>query len=173
MIGNIENTGVVETKSTAVNTVRNNRRAEYLPDESEESFTDLDSLKSRFCKALTARAKADKPLFEVVGEMIAADVERDEAIEWGMETGLSESYVRTTVSRLYSDVDGGKNAKGQGRKSKPEAQVIYDYAVRLYGADRATIICRGASRIGEKVDRALKQSKGNKPSDKPAMKKAA
>ena len=100
-----------------------------------ESDTDEDTaedtLRPRFIAALTAHCQSLVPLSAVVTDMIGAGIERDEAIDWGLEAGLSEGYVRSTVSNLYRDLTGRRvKAVGGGRKRNVSAAGFAEMALK-------------------------------------------
>lgn len=137
MIGQIETIG---TGLKSANCDRNNglasvskaRRRVTVKDREEGiepcEADDAEGLRKRFVTALTVSLKADVTLGDVVRDMIEQGIERDEAIDWGIEAGLPESSVRTKVSQIYSEVQGRVRAKGAGRKSSMEA---VEYAAKL------------------------------------------
>jgi hypothetical protein len=93
----------------------------------EDQYGDL---RVRFVAALTDHCKALLPLTAIVTEMIGAEIEREEAIDWGIEAGLSESYVRSTVSSLYIQLTGSrKKAVGGGRKRNVSAPGFAEMAM--------------------------------------------
>lgn len=117
---------------------------------------DTSGLRKRFVSALTANQKTLGTLADVVREMIDSEVEREEAIDWGIEAGLSESYVRSTVSRLYSDLVGRERAKGAGRKGNKGAAEVAEYALRAVKGDfaKAKAVLLAARRHVEKLEAA-------------------
>lgn len=123
-------------------------------DTDEETRTfQMKILKSVFQSALLAHNKASVSLTQAVQSLIEADIERSEAIEWGLETGLSESYVRATVSSYYSQLVGRERAKGAGRKRANGAQAVANCAMRESGDNgikKAIALCRSAMRLLEK-----------------------
>src|ERR1043166_1777475 len=97
------------------------------PDEPDtfDSEESEERLKERFQNVLIAHCKATIPLTEAVAELIAADIDRDTAIDWGIETGLNEGYVRSTVSSLYIELTGERKKKaGGGRKANKGALAL-------------------------------------------------
>ncbi|HXJ61832.1 MAG TPA: hypothetical protein VNU68_34765 [Verrucomicrobiae bacterium] len=90
-----------------------------------EIVADVAGLKSGFQTALRAHHTAKVSLSEKVAELIAHGVSRDTAIAWGRETGLSDSYVRGTVSGMYLSLTGKRErAKGAGRKANKGAAAM-------------------------------------------------
>jgi len=53
-----------------------------------------------FPAALAAGQATESKLVEVTQAAIESGFDRDDCIEWGIEAGLSDGYVRATVSRL-------------------------------------------------------------------------
>jgi hypothetical protein len=121
--------------------------------EQDNELDSLDSLKERFISALTGHCKAEISLTVIVTEMIGADIERDEAIDWGIEAGLSESYVRSVVSRLYVELTGERKVrKGGGRKANKGAAGMAERAMKYCGddTDKALALLLAARRMLEK-----------------------
>jgi hypothetical protein len=103
-----------------------------VTDESEAT----DELKTRFQGALIASCKSEASLSDVVVELIAYDVTRETAIEWGVEAGLSASYVQSTVSRLYIALTGERKKKvGGGRKANKGAAGFAERAMKACDDD--------------------------------------
>jgi hypothetical protein len=95
-----------------------------------------DGIKERFQLALIGHCKAESSLSVVVAEMIGEDIDRDTAIEWGIEAGLSESYVQSTVSRLYIELTGERKKKvGGGRKPNKGAAGFAERAMKACDDD--------------------------------------
>jgi hypothetical protein len=95
-------------------------------------------------------------LTEVVTELIANDIERETAIDWGIECGLSESYVQSTVSRLYIELTGERKKKvGGGRKANKGALSL---ALRVMkecddDSEKAKALLLAARRLIEKWEK--------------------
>ena len=125
----------------------------------EDTYTEDGAevqLKARFIEALTAHCKATLPLSEVVAEMIAADIDRDEAVDWGIEAGLSEGYVRSTVSSLYIALTGKRQVKaGGGRKANKGARAMAIRALKeCETVAEAKALLLAARRTVEKWEKA-------------------
>lgn len=141
-------------------------RANGSPSDSESESD--STLRKRFIEALTANQKTLVSLVDVVREMIEEDIERDEAIEWGMDAGLSESYVRATVSRLYSDLVGCVRKTGGGRKGNKGAVGLAERALKEYDGSytRAKAALLAARRHLEKLEKAEATAKAKETGDK-------
>jgi hypothetical protein len=113
---------------------------------SKPRFASEDNLRERFVAALVSHGKSEMHLTDIVAEMIEQDVERDEAIEWGIEAGVSEEYVRVVVSRLYSAAQGHVRAKGGGRKRNPTA---------IQRAEKLVKECRGDLKAAKRLALAI------------------
>ncbi len=126
-------------------------RMDYTEDTAESD------LRPRFVAALTAHCKTLIPLTEIVTELIAAGVERNEAIDWGIEAGLSEGYVRSTVSNLYRDLTGKRlKAVGGGRKRNESAAGFAEMALKATKDDiaAAKALLLAARRLIEQWEKA-------------------
>jgi hypothetical protein len=101
-----------------------------------EIANDVAGLKAGFQTALRAHHVAKVSLSEKIAELIAAGVTRDTAIAWGKETGLSESYVRGTVSGMYLSLTGKRERKaGAGRKANKGAAAFAIRALKDSNGD--------------------------------------
>lgn len=121
-----------------------------------------ETLKPRFQSALIGACKAEASLAAVMAEMVAADVTRDDAIDWGIETGLSESYVRSTVSRIYIELTGRRVvAKGAGRKVNKGAKALAERVLKETDGDfaKAKALLLAARRILERMEKAADKAK--------------
>lgn len=117
----------------------------------------IEALRVEFVSALTAHCKALIPLTDVVTRMIGADVERETAIEWGIEAGLSESYVRSTVSSLYIQITGMRVKRvGGGRKRNDSAAGFAELAMKACKDDvsEAKALLLAARRLLEAWEKA-------------------
>ena len=124
-------------------------------------------LKVKFIKALKSHQAAENSLALVVAELIDAEIDRDEVIEWGLEAEFSEGYVRSTVSRLYKEITGqGKNKPGQGAKKRKGVDAVVAYLLRMTSGDKkeAMALALSARRELEKQVKAeaKAESKGSK-----------
>ena len=122
------------------------------PEPAEEYEDENDVLKERFQVALVGHCKAESSLSSIVAEMIGEDIDRDTAIEWGIEAGLSESYVQSTVSRLYIALTGERKKKvGGGRKQNKGASGFAERALKACDDDisKAKALLLAARRLIE------------------------
>jgi hypothetical protein len=142
------------------------------PEETPEEYDEEnDGLKTRFQTALIGHCKAEVSLSAVVVELIAADIDRETAIEWGVEAGLSESYVQSTVSRLFIELTGERKKRvGGGRKPNKGAAGFAERAMKACDddVDKALALLLAARRLLEKwekdgtVDTNLKKLRSTK-----------
>lgn len=121
----------------------------------EQDNDDTDGIRERFIAALTVHCKAESTLSVIVAEMIQLGIDRDTAIEWGIDAGLSDGYVRSTVSRLFIALVGRVKRKGQGRKVSPNAVKLAKLVLRWKKGSfkQAKAILLAARRIVESLER--------------------
>lgn len=104
--------------------------------------------KQRFVEALKADTTAQIRLTEAITAALAEDYDTDDLVEWGVEAGFSESYVRATVSRVLIAKGQRRREKGAGRKVPNEARLLAEFAVSNFG-DKAASMLRAACRLVE------------------------
>lgn len=116
----------------------NKREPKRIVEPEDDEDAEHAELKQRFITKLTEYQRAQKSLVDVVREMIDAEVERDEAIEWAVEAGFSESYARATVSTLYSALIGRERKEGHGgRKGNDDAKAFGDKVLKQFNGNHA------------------------------------
>ncbi|MFM7009373.1 MAG: hypothetical protein ACKO0Z_08610 [Betaproteobacteria bacterium] len=132
------------------------------PDNESDEDSDIESkFKVEFQDALIGAIGYQNKLTDVAVRMLEAGIDRDTALEWGLEMvesgKVSESHVRSTISRIWGQIDPRK--AGSGRKADPDAQSLADHAVRLFGMEKAEKMCLAASRLLHKANKAEKANK--------------
>ncbi len=101
-----------------------------------EGEDETDGIKVRFIAALTENCRTESSLAIVVAEMVGMEIDRDTAIEWGIEAGLSEGYVRSVVSKLYIELTGERKKRvGGGRKPNKGASGFAEKAMKACDDD--------------------------------------
>lgn len=112
-------------------------------------------LKTAFKSALVANSETWTSLSKATQAAIEAGYGRDEVIAWGLETKLSESHVRSTVSRLFIELVGRVKSTGGGRKRTPFAQRVAKMILRLVKGDyaKAKSVLLAARRVLEAMEK--------------------
>jgi|ERR1051325_2470699 hypothetical protein len=80
-----------------------------------------ENIRKAFVDALTANQRTLVSLTEATQAAIEAGFDRDDCIQWGLDAGLSDGYVRSTVSRLFIELVGRVKKAGGGRKRGSDA----------------------------------------------------
>lgn len=157
--GNGAQRGVKPEASTArVRLVDTDGVDEYTGDDG-----DHEELQREFVRALKSHSAATESLRVVVGKAVLAEVEPETLVEWGVDAGYSESYVRTAVSSILRAQGVHRHKKGQGRKVSKDAESLLAYARKQFG-EKAQAMLRAACRLAEKEDKV--SAKAEKADDK-------
>lgn len=138
--------------------VKRNRLAgleEALVDSDNADATIELDLRTRFIEALRVHQAASESLSTVVREAIEHGFDRDDVIQWGIDADIrSESYIRSVVSVVYSDIVGHVRKAGGGRKANKGAQGYADRTLRECGGSyvKAKALLLAARRLVEKME---------------------
>ena len=99
--------------------------------------TEENDMRSRFVDALKLHQGTLSTLTDVTQEAIESGFDRDDCIEWGIAAGLSDGYVRSTVSRLFIDLVGRIRKAGAGPKRQKIAIRVAKLALKYHKGNYA------------------------------------
>jgi len=126
-----------------------------IPDEPDQQEESEESIRKAFVDALTANQRTVGALTDATIAAIEAGFDRDDCIAWGLEAGLSDGYVRSTVSRLFVELVGRVKRKGGGRKANKGAVALAKRVLSECKGDfaEAKKLLLAARRIVESLER--------------------
>lgn len=110
-------------------------------DRTDENVDHEDIIKSAFYAA----ARSEGTLSARINAAIADGVKRDTIVEWGLECGFSENWVRQKVCACFVKAGHRVRAVGGGNKRDPRAVILAEMAKADFGADAAKLLRSAAA----------------------------
>ncbi len=127
----------------------------------EDSPDEERAVRETFVHALIASHNTEVSLVDAVQAGIDAGYDRDDMIEWGTAArpygaGLSDGYVRSTVSRLFIALVGRVKKVGGGNKRQAIAVRVAKLALKYFKNDfaKAKKVLLAARRVLESMEKA-------------------
>ena len=105
-------------------------------------------LKEQYQKCFQARQTGEASLPGIIDSLLRLGVRRQTLLRWAKESGCSESYARSLLSKILCALGLRERRPGAGRKPSPEVLELVAEARQRYG-DRHLKILRAAYREGK------------------------
>lgn len=120
---------------------------------------DLETLKKEFLACMSRIALGYRTLQDIILVLLDMDVTREEMVQWGVEAGYSESWVRTSIGAALIGIGERKRKAGSGPKPPKEAYRVYEMVLEEYGENTVKFL-RAALRIAIERQKKVKGKNG-------------
>jgi len=99
-------------------------------------------------EAAAAKEESLVPAIErAIDSAIIEGHDVEDLVSLCISCGYTESYVRSTISKLLLQCRVRRRATGAGRRRDPDAITLLEHAIREYGASEASRILLAAYRL--------------------------
>jgi hypothetical protein len=117
----------------------------------------ISTLKREYLACLASVWSSATSLRDTIQRLIQVGVERTDLIQWAIDAGHRQSYVRSLLSRILCELGVRARKPGAGRRPAPESMLIAAQSRERYGK-KATSFLFGAHRISKAQDTAESES---------------
>ena len=117
----------------------------------------LHELENLIEEAASAKAASLVPAIErAIDAAIVTERDIEEIVSLCISKGYTESYVRSTISKLLVERDIRRIAQGGGRRVDPKAVTLLQHAIKAYGAKEAQRLLLAAYRLSVALGKSPK-----------------